>query len=614
MDAVIRLLGPPAIEIGGAALSLRSRKSWAVLAFLLLGERPQSRSHIASLLFDGADDPLRALRWSLSEIRGVLGDVGRLGGDPLTLELAPHTAVDVHVMRRGSWRDAVALPGLGAELLEGMAFDGCPGFEAWLLSERRHLAAASESIMHEASLALLARGDFERAQSMAVRVVGMNPLAEDHQALLVRAYALGGDHEAADQQVRAYSALLERELGTVPGPAIGAALRSKRRSAGSDGADAVTVRAVLESGIAAVDAGATEAGVGSLRHAVALAEQAGQAPLLVDTKVALAEALIHSLRGEDEEGTTLLHEAITVAEAAGMALAAGRAMSTVGYVEFLRARYDRAEQWLSRALDTAPEDADLAARVYSYLGAVASDRADYPRAIGLLDEAVEMSTGQRSVRRRAYALAMRGRVGLLQGDDSAARASLDEAIEVARADRWLAFLPWPEAFRGELDVLAGDIESARVVLERAFAAACQLGDPCWEGASARGLALAADAEGDVDRAFEILTDARIRCNRFSDTYVWLDVYILDALAALAIRESHPAAGDWAREMSDRAERSAMRELSARAMLHRHDLGDRKLAGVAAWRAGEIDNPRLERLVKRLLVAESSGQESPGSAR
>ena len=67
MSFVVQLLGHPAIHDGGErSPAFRSRKSWALLAYLLSTERPPSRRQLAALLFGEADDPLRALRWSIS--------------------------------------------------------------------------------------------------------------------------------------------------------------------------------------------------------------------------------------------------------------------------------------------------------------------------------------------------------------------------------------------------------------------------------------------------------------------------------------------------------------------------------------------------------------------
>jgi DNA-binding SARP family transcriptional activator len=140
MTLAIHLLGRPhADRAGGQAYTFRSQKSWAILAYLILSERRPTQSQLASLLFTEAGDPLRALRWNLSEIRRCLGGDGSLDGDPVVLQLAGDAVVDVQVVTRGSWTDAVGLPGLGADLLEGITIKGAAAFESWLLSERRHL-------------------------------------------------------------------------------------------------------------------------------------------------------------------------------------------------------------------------------------------------------------------------------------------------------------------------------------------------------------------------------------------------------------------------------------------------------------------------------------------
>jgi len=98
----------------GDTCNFRSRKSWAVLAYLILSEQLPTRSQLASLLFTEAGDPLRAPRWSLSEIRRCLGD----DGDLLVLQLASDAMVDVEVVAHGSWVDSAGVPGLGADLHE----------------------------------------------------------------------------------------------------------------------------------------------------------------------------------------------------------------------------------------------------------------------------------------------------------------------------------------------------------------------------------------------------------------------------------------------------------------------------------------------------------------
>jgi hypothetical protein len=191
---------------------------------------------------------------------------------------------------------------------------------------------------------------------------------------------------------------------------------------------------------------------------------------------------------------------------------------------------------------------------------------------------------------------MLGRVSLLRGELDLAAEQLLESLAVARADHWLSFRPWPQAMLGQTRLAQGDLHAASTCLEQAWARACQIGDPCWEGISARGLAQVAEASGDPDRAITTLLDARARSTRRSDPYVWLDVHILDALCDVGRRHGDPRAGGWVEEMHARSSRAGMRELTVRAMVHGAALGDRGDEGLAAILAEEIDNPLLASLV------------------
>ena len=536
MDLTVHLLGSPWVHRSdGISYQVRSRKSWALLACLILSEQPPARSRLAGLLYAEADDPLRALRWGLAEIRRCLGV--EVDGDPVRLRLPPGAVVDVDVLRHGSWAAAVELPGLGSDLLDGIAVRGAPAFEAWLLSERRRIAAASEAILHEAALGRLAAGDLTAARGLAVRAVEMNPLDENHQALVIRLYRLGGDGRGAERQYAAVTELFEKELGVAPGIAVQTAMHESHQREPDD----ASLEAIVESGVAAVAAGSVETGVRSLRTAVGLADRARSDRWRLAARLRLAEALIHSLRGLDEEGLAALHEADRIALAVGDRGAAARARAEIGYVDFLRGRYDRAERWLTEGLAVADGAPAITARLDTYLGSVESDRGAYPQAVTRLERAIGLAGDART---EAYALSMLGRVHLLTGGLTPAAALLDQSIRVAERDHWLAFLPWPQALRGEVHLTSGDPGAAARILQQAFARACQIGDPCWEGMAARSLALVAEAAGNTGRAFDLLADARRRSNRLADSYVWLDAHILGAQCELGRRHGHPDLDLW----------------------------------------------------------------------
>lgn len=596
MSTVVHLLGRPSITLpSGDSYQFRSRKSWAILAYLILSDQPPSRSQLAALLFDQADDPTRALRWSLAEVRRGLGEGGSVDGDPVVLELPPGAIVDVEVVARGSWPDAVSLAGLGAELLEGMTMRGAAAFETWLLSKQRHVAAASEAILHEAALSCMSRGDLDVAIDYAARAAAMSPYDENHQVLLIRLYRLSGDDERATRQYAACRETFQRELGVEPSLAVEQAMREALPGNETVASD-TTIDALVEAGAAAVAAGAVMAGVQSLRTAARFADAAGAGRLSVSSRQVLGETLIHSLGGLDEEGVAMLHEANEIAIDHGLDDAIAQARAELGYVDYLRARYDRAEVWLTEALEYADGSPAVTAKATTYLGCVESDRASYRSSLRLLDDAVVLSKSAGTPRMGAFALSMHGRVHLLRGELDLAAKSLDASIRLAERDHWLAFLPWPQALLGEVLVCRGDVGDAAALLDQAFARACQLGNPCWEGIAARGLALVAHATGDTGHAFDILADALSRSDRLADPYIWLGGYILDVRCRLGVEHSHADTPQWVEAMQKLTARTNMRELGVRSLLHGAALGNDGDLAAARLLAADLDNPALTQLL------------------
>src|SRR5881392_2519345 len=75
MALVIRLLGQLEVLREGKVLPLPpSKKTRALLAYLVATRQPHSRAQLCELLWEGPDDPRAALRWSLTKIRQLLDD------------------------------------------------------------------------------------------------------------------------------------------------------------------------------------------------------------------------------------------------------------------------------------------------------------------------------------------------------------------------------------------------------------------------------------------------------------------------------------------------------------------------------------------------------------
>lgn len=607
MRLTLQLLGPPSVAHDGvAAPPPRGKKVWAVLAYLLRAEAPVSRQRLASLLFADADDPLGALRWSLAQLRRLLGDSTLLRGEPLVLTLPADSTVDVDLVLRGTWRQALSLETIGDVFLEGLNFPGAAAFEAWLLTERRHLANASADVMREAVVGRIAAGAAEDAVLVARKLVQIDPLDEAYQALLIRSLATTGDRASAQAQFESCRTLLMAELGVTPGPDVLNAVDAPTASSPATRlGDRASARAQLDAGQAAIAAGVVDAGLECLRRAVAEAQPLGDRPLRAQALLALGSSLIHSVRGRDEEGSVALHQAIAAGMESGMGSLVAAARRELGYVEMLRARYDRAHTWLAEALDAAADDVAEQAATRAVLGACWSDTAHYPRAIEQLEQAIALADESRSRRQVAFASSFLGRTQLLTGATAAARETLTTSIRTAQQEGWTSLVPWPESLLGECLLADGDVDGAAATFERAFAVGCQLGDPCWEGMGARGIGLVKERRGEVGDAVDWLDDARTRCVRIADAYLWIRAYCEDALCAVATAHDVQGATGWVDDLEAHAGPTGMREFVVRAYLYRHRAGDpsalpaaSELAGAVASRALHAD---IRQATRRLAV-------------
>lgn len=615
MATSIRLLGRPSIEVDGRPMPApRGRKSWAVLAFVVLTDRPPSRRRLAELLFGDANDPLGALRWTLAELRRALGGGAVIVGDPVRLALHEGDMVDVQELsaHQSPWS---AVPDSVGELLEGMSFPGCDGFESWLLVERRRHAAAVSALLREAGLAHLGAGRTDEAIAFASRLVELDSLTEAHHTLLVRALAVAGDRRAASEAAERCAAMFERELGTRPSLALWAALDA---GAGSPAAPALTgaaaARAQLNAGSAAIAAGAVDAGLDCLRRSVDEARYAGEDALLVTALAALGGALIHSVRGRDEEGASVLHQSLELAATIGSRVTA-TACRELGFVDVQAGRRDRAERWLVRARKLAlthGDDGELAS-IDGVYGMSLSDGAHYAEALDVLTDSVARALHCGSRKQAAWSASLVGRLHLLRAAHDEADAALRHSLALVESERWIAFQPWPEAFAAELDLAAGDEKQAQRRLSEAFALACQLGDPCWEGVTARGLAMLR-ARDDPGASLAWFSDARSRCMRWPDAYQWVQGYVLDAACTVAIEAGDPSVGRLAEELLELGARTGMSELVARAQLHRSLLGLPGAADATLIAAAGIENSALHRRIEETLVTPERSVCAPGAQR
>jgi DNA-binding SARP family transcriptional activator len=587
----VRLLGHPRIEDGTGQPwpPPRAQKSWALLARVALAERPLTRRELAAELFAEADDPLGALRWCLADLRRCCQDALLLRGDPVTLADAA-LWVDALALRDGSLPDAQ----IGGVLLEGVEPRNCPAFDVWLMLARGQCAARSMEELRRAALGLLAAGDAEGATERAARAAALDALDEGAQELFLRTLVAAGHPARAAVHLAVCEALFSRE-GLACSPGMRSAALAPVAAAPVGLRAGVVARSLLRAGKAAVDAGSADAGVETLRRAAEEAGRAGDPLVLAEVLAALGSALVHAVRGFDGEGIVVLNRALAVARSADSRALTAEILRELAFADVQAGRHASVARALreASALAQAVDDAALTARVLAIRGMNEADQGQHDSAVRLLAQSARAAAAAASPQQEAWSTGIMARSLLLAGHLEKAREAAEHSIGICDRERWNAFVPWPQALRAHCLAAAGQWDQARVDAENAFALACELGDPCWEGMAGRALALTALQAGDETAAAEWITDARRRCDRVSDRYVWVSGFVGLAQLEIAARQQRDVLMPLARRLYQEALRADLPEFIAWALIYQAEAGDRANLPMVRTLAASIVNPALQ---------------------
>jgi pimeloyl-ACP methyl ester carboxylesterase len=200
----LRLLGPMALVRDGGPVPLpASRKTRALLAYLAVSGKAERRERLCQLFWEMPDDPKGALRWSLSKLRGLLGDAVIADRETARLDLAGLT-VDWHVLRaaprvlaRASPAELVRLAGKRGEFLEGLELANCDSFSAWVIAQRGDVRSWQAAVCAELTGRDLPPDDLlPHARAWAE----LDPGGADAAATLVRLLDAAGRGTEAEQQ------------------------------------------------------------------------------------------------------------------------------------------------------------------------------------------------------------------------------------------------------------------------------------------------------------------------------------------------------------------------------------------------------------------------------
>jgi DNA-binding SARP family transcriptional activator len=501
----VRLLGPPILEIDDVPLRLEGRKTWALLAYVLLQSRAPTRRELVDRLWSDADDPLGAARWALSQVRKALsGGADIVERDArLVFEARTHVSVDAVELLDGRWDTSGVDELARGPLLEGMEFDENPDFARWLDVQRARVAGAiTEALRSTATL--VARTDPDRALALAERGLLIEPYDEELHALIVGIHVAGGDLSRARAYIEQVRGRFRADLGVDVPTTISRPL-TPRTTTTADTLVALDVRGHAMLQLASGRAAGGDFG-GASELAQRVAEEAASArdeSLELDALVMLVRVRTASSFGEPRESLGFLRRAMVIANTLGDRARLSDVECERGRLLWLEGQYGAADAALRRAVSIAAEvdDDQRAAWAKSALAVVLASRCEYDAAEDYVRDAIA-HFGE-----IPYPVVVLARVLRLTGRIREARLTADTAIELATARRVLGPLSFALVEAGDARIADGDLDGAGERFTRALAIARETGDPDWQALALRGLAAIEHRRGRPQRAIELLKEA-----------------------------------------------------------------------------------------------------------
>lgn len=211
-NLTICVLGEFRVLKAGKAQPLpQSRKTRALLAYLVLTGRRHRRERLCQFLWEVPDDPRGALRWSLTKLRALVNDANseRIVADRDYVSFDPiDTTVDLLELRRelAGGAEGIATKRLmdlaeqfRGDVLEGLSIPDNKDFESWLLTERDTARRTRASVLH-VLVGRLCDGQKKGAADHGRDLVTTDPFSVAAHAMYVRALMCEGRHDEAARQ------------------------------------------------------------------------------------------------------------------------------------------------------------------------------------------------------------------------------------------------------------------------------------------------------------------------------------------------------------------------------------------------------------------------------
>lgn len=210
----ISLIGKAQLSRDNRKLVLPGYRPLALFAYLLIRGKPQSREHLVNLLFDRPKNPRAALRWTLAQIRKIVGvDVIQASRQEIAFDFQSDHWLDVSDFEAGN------LDLYRGELLDGLFLRGASYYGTWLLVERERLRALYQAGLEQRLQEQYLADDIAGVENTVLQLLQLDNLREDWHRTLMSVYAHQGKFKAALAQYELCQQILVEEFQTKPKPA-----------------------------------------------------------------------------------------------------------------------------------------------------------------------------------------------------------------------------------------------------------------------------------------------------------------------------------------------------------------------------------------------------------
>ncbi|MBW3634219.1 MAG: AAA family ATPase, partial [Chloroflexi bacterium] len=242
----VAVLGPPDVRHGQRCLTFPTRKTLAILVYVLVEGGFQPRDTLTALFWPDSDEVTgRAnLRTTLARLREGLEATTEerhlvVDRNVVSFDVASDFELDLQLLQSayglarsitstgrpsGETRQTVvfqlqqATDAWRGEFLEGFSLRDAPDFDEWTSQQREAWRKRMEVVLDRLSLLYADAGSTASAIETADRWVHLNPLEERAYRRLMRLHFTAGDRAAALRAFEACRGMLDKELGVLPDP------------------------------------------------------------------------------------------------------------------------------------------------------------------------------------------------------------------------------------------------------------------------------------------------------------------------------------------------------------------------------------------------------------